>query len=266
MLFYKGSANLNDSRVVAIVGTRRCSEYGRQMTEKIVTDLAATGVLIVSGLAYGIDAMAHKNALRSNLATVGVLAHGMGEIYPPEHNTLAREMLNRGGLLTEFWSITKPDKHHFPTRNRIVAGMSDCTVVVETGLKGGSIITAELANGYNRDVFAFPGKTTDSKSAGCNALIKNNKAVLLTDAGQLVELMGWNEKQKPATKKQKELFIDLDEHEKILFEMLLLKEPMHIDELNLKSKLSNSAVASAILNLELKNVVISKPGKMYGLV
>jgi DNA processing protein len=169
---------------------------------------------------------------------------------------------NGGGLLTEFRSKTKPGKHNFPTRNRIVAGMSDATVVIESEIKGGSMVTAELANGYNKDVFAYPGKITDSKSAGCNYLIRSNKAVLLTEAREIIEIMGWEEK-KQKVKKQKEIFIELSEDEKIIIKMLNEKESVHIDEINLRSGLSSSAIAAAILNLELQNVVNSLPGKMY---
>ena len=174
-------------------------------------------------------------------------------------------MLLNGGLLTEFGKDTNPDKHNFPRRNRIVAGICDATIVIETAAKGGSMITAELANGYNRDVFAFPGKITDSKSSGCNHLIKTNKAVLLTDATQLIEMMGWADK-KSKPKKQKELFIELSNDEQIVVTILKEKESVHIDELFLKSGLNSSIVASAILNLEFQNVVTSLPGKMYKLL
>jgi len=218
-------------------------------------------------MAYGVDAIAHKAAVRNNLPTVGVLGHGLDQIYPPDHSNLAKDMVkNGGGLLTEFRSQTKPDKHNFPTRNRIVAGMSDATIVVESGIKGGSMVTAELANGYNKDVFAFPGKVTDNKSAGCNYLIKSNKAMLLTDAQQLIEIMGWEEKsQKSKGKSQKEIFIELSKDEKIIVDILNEKGPVQIDELNLRSGLSSSAIAAAILNLELQNVVYGLPGKIYKL-
>ena len=172
-----------------------------------------------------------------------------------------------GGLLTEFRSKTKPDKHNFPTRNRIVAGISDATIVIETGIKGGSMITAELANSYNKDVFAVPGKLSDTKSAGCNYLIKNNKAMLLTDAAELVQVMNWEDKAKSKKEKrsQRELFIELTADEKIIIAVLNEKETVPIDELNLKSGLSSSAVAAAILSLELQNVVVSLPGKLYRL-
>ncbi|MEJ7682267.1 MAG: DNA-processing protein DprA [Segetibacter sp.] len=208
LLYYRGNADVNSSKVISIIGTRNNTDYGRQQTEQLIYELQNLQVLIVSGLAYGIDAIAHKAAVQNNLPTIGVLAHGFDIIYPSAHAGLAKQMLQNGGLLTEFKKETLPDKHNFPRRNRIVAGMSDATIVIETAVKGGSMITAELANGYNRDVFAFPGKVTDSKSAGCNHLIKNNKAILLTDAAHLIEMLGWNTK-KAKPKKQKELFISL---------------------------------------------------------
>jgi DNA processing protein len=179
---------------------------------------------------------------------------------------LARDIINsNGGLLTEFRSGSRPDKHNFPSRNRIVAGMSDATIVIETDIKGGSMITADLANGYNRDVFAFPGRPGDSKSAGCNDLIKNNKAILLTDTQQLLVTMGWL--VNPSMKKnvQRELFIELSTEERTIVQLIQEKESIHIDEINGRSGLSGSAVAAAILNLELENVIVSLPGKMFRL-
>ena len=265
LLYYKGEADLNAAKIVAIIGTRSHTEYGRQITEKLVEELKEQNIVVISGLAYGIDAIAHKMAVKNNLFTVGVLAHGLDQVYPAQHKGLAKEMVNAGGgLLTEFRSKSKPDKHNFPTRNRIVAGMSDVTVVVETGIRGGSMITAELANNYNKDVFAFPGKVTDAKSAGCNYLIKNNKAILLTDTQQLIELMGWQQKsQRTKIRSQRELFIELSEDEKIVMAVLKEKNSVHIDEINFKTGLSSSSVAAAILNLELQNVVLSLPGKLY---
>ncbi len=275
MLYYKGDADLNASRIVAIIGTRSHTDYAKQVTEKLVKDLASHTVTITSGLAFGVDAIAHKAAVKNNLPTIGVMAHGLDQIYPTEHTGLAKDMIKHGGgLLTEFRSRIKPDKHNFPSRNRIVAGMSDATIVIETGIKGGSMITAELANGYNKDVFAFPGKVTDTKSAGCNYLIKNNKAMLLTDAEELIEAMSWDDKAKskkdlPAgkagKKSQRELFIELTADEKIIVGIINEKETVAIDEINMKSGLSSSAVAAAILNLELQNVIVSLPGKLYRL-
>jgi DNA processing protein len=262
ILYYRGTADLNTTRIISIIGTRNNTDYGKHLTEELVEQLQPLNVLIISGLAYGIDAIAHKAAVTNNLSTVGVLAHGLDKIYPPQHTGLARQMLLNGGLLTEFRKDTKADKHNFPRRNRIVAGMADCTIVIETASKGGSMITAELALGYNRDVFAYPGRINDSKSSGCNYLIKTNKAALLTDADQLVEAMGWTSK-KPKAKKQKELFIELTADEQVLLDILKEKESIHIDELFLKSGMTSSNVASAMLSLEFQNVVMSLPGKIY---
>jgi DNA processing protein len=264
LLFYRGKANLNASHIVAVIGTRNHTDYGRQVTEKLVEELAGMDVLIVSGLAYGIDALAHKAALKYDLPTVGVLGHGLDIMYPPQHTALAKDMIKQdGGLLTEFRSNTKPDKHNFPARNRIVAGMCDATIVVETDIKGGSMITAELANSYHKDVFAFPGKVTDTKSAGCNYLIKSHKASLLTDAQELITAMGWTDVQNRAVKQQRTLFTTLNPDEKRVADILQEKGAVHIDELNIHSGLSSSAVAAAILNMELEGVIQAMPGKLY---
>jgi DNA processing protein len=267
LLFYKGKADLNASRVLGIVGTRSNTEYGKQFTEKLVKDLEDEAIVIISGLAFGIDAIAHKAALKYGLPTVGVVGHGLDKMYPYEHTSLAKDMVKQGGgILSEFFSGTKPDKHHFPLRNRIVAGLCDATVIVETHIKGGSMITAKLADAYNRDVFAVPGRTIDKYSSGCNHLVKHNKAILLTDTEELLEVMGWKERKKEGSKKQRELFIELSAEEKQVLQLLQEKEAVHIDEINLKTGLNSSAVAAAILNLELQNVISSLPGKMYKLL
>lgn len=223
-------------------------------------------MLIVSGLAFGIDAIAHRAALKNGLPTVGVVGHGLDKIYPSQHSTLAREMAQQnGGLLTEFWSGTGPDKHNFPLRNRVVAGMSDATLVVETDIRGGSMITAQLADGYNRDVYALPGRTTDAKSRGCNYLIQQNRAALFTDAAQLLQAMGWEPHQPKERQPQRALFIELTPEEKTVVDLLQEKETVHIDEINFRTGLSSSTTAAAILNLELNNLVQSLPGKMYRL-
>lgn len=268
LLFYKGEADLNAPKIVAIIGTRSHTDYAKQVSEKLVKELTEQNITVVSGLAFGVDGIAHKASIKNGLPTIGVLAHGLDQIYPAEHAGLAKDMIkHNGGLLTEFRSKSKPDKHNFPTRNRIVAGMSDATIVIETGLKGGSMITAELANSYNKDVFAIPGKVTDLKSSGCNYLIKNNKAMLLTDAAELIQVMQWEDKAKSKKEKrsQRELFIEMTSEEKIVVDILKEKETVHIDEINGKSGLSSSAVAGAMLNLELQGVISSKPGKMYSL-
>lgn len=267
LLFYKGTANLNASKIISIVGTRSCTDYGKTFTEKLVKDLADLNVLIVSGLAFGIDAYAHKAALKHNLSTVGVVGHGLDKIYPADHSALAKDMVkNDGGLLSEFFSGTIADKHNFPLRNRIVAGLADATVVVETNIKGGSMITAKLADAYNRDVFAVPGRTVDVKSSGCNHLIKNNKAILLNDSQDLLDIMGWAEKKKTKPKKQRELFIELSPEERTIIQLLNEKETVHIDEINHLSNLNSSTIAAAILNLELQGIISSLPGKLYKMI
>ena len=265
LLYFRGNADLNHSRIISVVGTRNNSEYGKWVCEHLIEELSGEEVLVVSGLAFGIDTMAHKAALKNALPTVGILAHGLDMIYPPQNKSLAKLMTGNGGLLTDFISNTNPDKQNFPRRNRIVAGICDALVVIESSKRGGSLITAELANGYNKDVFAIPGKTTDMKSEGCNHLIKNNKASLITGADDLIEMMNWKTIHKPTPNKQRELFIELSPNEKIIINILQQQLSIHIDELYFKSGLSSSATASALLTLEMQGVVNSLPGKMYKL-
>jgi DNA processing protein len=265
LLYYRGNADLNAPKIISIVGTRNNTDYGKQITEKFIEEIRAQNVLIVSGLAFGIDGIAHKAALQNKMATVGVLGHGLDIIYPSLHKSLAKEMLLNGGLLTEYRKNTQPDKYSFPRRNRIVAGMSDVTLVIETAAKGGSMITAELAYNYNRDLFALPGKVTDKRSSGCLTLIRQNKAVLFTNAAEFMDDMGW-EQRPVAPPKQKDLFVELNDNEKIIVTLLKEKETVSIDELYLKSGLSSSSVAAALLNLELQNILVSLPGKMYRMI
>ncbi|MEO6489824.1 MAG: DNA-processing protein DprA [Ferruginibacter sp.] len=263
LLYYRGSANLNAQRIVSIVGTRNNSAYGRSVCEQLIEELKDHRIIIISGLAFGIDTIAHRSAIKNNLETIGVLAHGLDRIYPSQNKALAKLMTAQGGLLTDFKSRTNPDKQNFPKRNRIVASVCDALVVIESAQKGGSLITAELANSYNKDVFAIPGRTTDNKSEGCNYLIKNNKAQLITTAADLLYLMNWNEGEKPIRKKQRELFIDLTDAERTIINILNEKENSSIDELYFKSGLSSSMVAQALLMLEMNGLVSSLPGKIY---
>lgn len=267
LLYFKGTAELNASRVVGVIGTRNYTEYGRYLTQKLVESLAAHQVTIISGLAFGIDALAHQSSLKYNIPTVGVLAHGLDRIYPSEHHAMARDMVNSGGgLLTEFPAGTKPDRHHFPTRNRIVAGLCDCMVVIESGIKGGSMLTANLANGYHRDVFAFPARITDSKSAGCLQLINQNQAHLLQDTRQLLTVMGWEESVASPKPVQKKIFEELDEFEQKIVALLDNENEKHIDEISHRAGMPGSLISSSLLNLELKNIVRSLPGKKYQLI
>ena len=264
LLYYKGNADLNASKIISIVGTRNNSDYGKVTCENLLQDLAEEDVLVISGLAFGIDTIAHKASLKNKLKTVGVLAHGLDKIYPAQNKSLAKEMLTHGGLLTDFRSGTKPDRQNFPSRNRIVAGICDALIVIESSIKGGSLISAELANSYNKDVFAIPGRVSDSRSEGCNYLIKNNKSLLITCADDLLHIMNWKEAPKKI-KKQRELFIELTTEEKIITDILSQRESMQIDELYSKSGLSSSAAANALLMLEMQGVVSCLPGKIFKL-
>lgn len=267
LLYYRGNADLNSSKIISIVGTRNNSGYGKWVCEKFIEHIKGENILVVSGLAFGIDTIAHKAALKNNLQTIAVLAHGLDRIYPEQNKLLAKQMMEQGGLLTDFISQTNPDKQNFPKRNRIVAGICDAVIVIESSKKGGSLITAELGNGYNKDVFAIPGRTNDPKSEGCNYLIKNNKAALINSADDLLEMMGWSVRLRSGqVKKQRELFIELSPGEKTVVDILQQRDGIHIDELYFKSGLSSSAVAAALLMLEMQNIVISLPGKVYKLL
>lgn len=262
LLYYHGNADLNADKIISVVGTRNHTDYGKQVCEKLVEELSEENILIVSGLAFGIDTIAHKTALKNNLDTVGVLAHGLDRIYPQQNKNLAKQMTTQGGLLTDFCSGTNPDKQNFPKRNRVVAGICDALIVIESGKKGGSLITAELANSYNKDVFAIPGRTADAKSEGCNYLVQQNKASLVTSAADLVQLMNWKIQPKKMHT-QKQLFIELTADEKKLVQLLQVKKAVHIDQLFSEAGISSSSMAAALLNLEMQGVISSLPGKMY---
>lgn len=263
VLFIKGDANLSAGRMLSIVGTRRLTEYGKSMTRKLVETLVPYGVTVVSGLAYGVDGEAHKACVDFGIPTIAVLAHGLNKIYPPAHTRLADEMVQEGGaLISEFSIDSKPDRENFPQRNRIVAGMCDATLVVESAARGGSIITAELANDYHRDVFAIPGRVGDLRSEGCNKLIKGHRAALFESVKDLEYVMGWNlpEKSKPI---QKKIFVDLSPEEELVLSALREKGKIQIDELSLTLKSPMSMIMVHLLNLELNGLVRSLPGKFY---
>ncbi|MCA6363202.1 MAG: DNA-protecting protein DprA [Bacteroidetes bacterium] len=266
MLYHCGNTNLNAPRIVSIVGTRTPSEYGKELCAQTVKDLAAYNVLIVSGLAYGIDAIAHKTALASGIPTLGVLAHGLDQIYPYAHRGLAREMTDHGGLLTDFPSRTKPDRENFPMRNRIVAGLSDAVIVIESGLTGGSMITAEFANNYNRDVFAFPGRVHDEKSAGCLKLIKTHKAALISSAADLITSMNWEagaQTQLSALLKPEK--DNLETTEAAIVDLLHGQGEVHISTLTANVNLCYDGLLDVMASLELNGWVKSVPGNYYKL-
>lgn len=262
ILYCKGSETLTRSRMVSIVGSRQFTPYGKHITEQIVEELAGHEVVVISGLAHGIDAIAHKAALRMGVPTLGVMAHGFGTMYPHHHRTLAAEIAERGALVTEFCFEELPDKHHFPRRNRIVAGMADATIVIETAMRGGSMITAELAFGYNRDVWAIPGRLNDARSQGCLQLIAQNKASLFTSTQAFLESMGWKDRKRTEPTHLR-LFHELSPPAQALIQLLSKAGKLQIDEWLLAAGLSSSAFAAALLELEMQGLVSSLPGKCY---
>jgi len=264
ILYYKGTADLNHHRIVSIVGTRNATGYGRLLCKQLAETLQPYNVIILSGLAHGIDAAAHRESINFEIPTVGVLGHGLDRIYPAVHKELTTKMVQNGGLLTEFLPGTSPDRENFPKRNRIIAGISDVTVVVEASLKGGALITAELANSYNRDVYAFPGRTTDEFSEGCNFLIKTNRAGLINHAKDLIYYLGWDDKLPRKKVLQVELALNLNPEEQPIIDAL--KDcALGIDELCIVTKLQQSKLAILLLTLEMKGHLISLPGKMFKL-
>ncbi len=262
MLYLKGNTKLNGNRTVGIVGTRRPTPEGIANCEAIVEYLKPYGIQIISGLAYGIDATAHRKAVENNISNIGVLGHGLDMIYPSNHRALAKSMLNKGGLLSEFPSKTEPDKERFPMRNRIIAGLSNALIVIETAYSGGSMITADMAFNYNKDVFAIPGRPKDKYSQGCNLLIKQNKAGLIENAKDFVDQMMWD--QLDGSKEiQTQLFIELDSKETVIVDNIRKKHKITIDELAFELKTTQSELATLLLNLEFKGIIKSLPGKRF---
>ncbi len=262
LLYYKGNADLNAARIVAIVGTRKPTPYGQNFCAQLVADLAAYDVLVVSGLAYGIDVVAHRKCLEVGIPTVGVLAHGLDRIYPPAHQSVAQKMVHYGGLLSEYPSGTRPERERFPIRNRIVAGMADAVVVVETARRGGSLITAQLAEGYNRDVFAVPGRIDDKHAQGCNYLIKTHRAALIESATDIAYIMNWQERSTHEGI-QRQLFVSLSEEEQRVLAQLDTHAPLPVDVLSWRLNLSGSQLAALLLELEFKGLIRTLPGKRY---
>lgn len=274
ILYYKGTADLNATKVLGIVGTRNITEYGKEIVKKIMEDLHGSNILIVSGLAYGVDVNAHKYSLETGLKTLGVLGHGLNQIYPKTHRSIAKRMLEQGGLLTEYTSIDKFHHSNFPERNRIIAGMCDAVAVVESATKGGAVITAHIANSYNRDVFAVPGKIDVKYSAGCNFLIKTFKAQLIENGKDILDAMLWdteNASTCPAIKsmkkktEQKKLAIPLSESEQKIYNLLHENHELEIDKLASLCSLNTSILANTLLEMEMNELLISLPGKRYKL-
>jgi DNA processing protein len=264
LLYFKGKANFNHKRVVSIVGTRNATAYGKELCKKLIEVLLPYDVLIISGLAYGIDVAAHKECLSFEIPTVGVLGHGLDRMYPTVHADIARKMVTNGGLLTEFLPGTNPDKENFPKRNRIIAGISDVVVVIEASIKGGALITAEIANSYAKDVYAFPGRTTDKFSEGCNFLIKTNRAGLINHPKDLIYYLCWDDEITEKPKIQKQLPLHLTKLEQQIVDALQ-NNALSIDELCAKVNLSQSKLSFALLTLEMQGILITLPGKLYQL-
>ena len=268
VLYLCGDTDLNRQRVISIIGTRKCSEYGREVCRHFISEFKRyyPDTLIVSGLAYGIDICAHRSALGNGMDTIGVLAHGLDTIYPSMHRATAADMVHQGGgLLTEYTTNTKPDKMNFVHRNRIVAGISDACIVVESSAKGGSLITAELASNYNREVFAFPGRIYDECSAGCNNLIKRHQATLLTSVEDLIEAMGWHNPLAESHKKsvQQELFPELNEEEAVLVNTLKNVDDKHINQIVIDSNIPYSRASMILFDLEMRGIVKALGGARY---
>ena len=265
-----GGADLNTDKVISIVGTRNASAYGREITEQIIKDLSEEykNILVVSGLAYGIDCIAHSAALKDGLPTVGVLAHGLDMIYPYQHRKLAIEMLENGGLLTDFMSETNPDRQNFVKRNRIVAGISDCTLIVESAGKGGALITANIADSYNKDLFAIPGRINDTYSQGCNKLIKEKKAALVESAEDIMREMCWTTVRQQKTQEpiQRSLLLDLSTEQQQIVTLLEKSESMHLNILAIEMDFPVSKLSSLLFDLELDGVVRAMPGGLYKLI
>jgi DNA processing protein len=264
VLYYKGKNCFNNEKSISIVGTRRSTDYGETMCSKLVQELSVLfpDLVIVSGFAYGIDICAHKAALQRELPTVAVFGHGLDTVYPSSHSKYIKALLEKGSLVTEFTTGRRPDAGNFVSRNRIIAGLADATIVVESGETGGALITADMAESYNRDVFAFPGRATDTYSKGCNKLIKNNKAALIESASDLIYYMKWDMGAKTIPVQQK-LFEELPEKEQLIFNVVKSQDSISLDQLALNLKMPVAAVSSSLLTLEFKGLVKSLPGKMY---
>ena len=267
LLYFKGDAAINESKIVSIVGSRTCTDYGKEAVKKIIHGFKNESVIIVSGLAHGIDTHAHKAAIENNLPTIAVLAHGLDRIYPFANKNLAKEMVSNGGLLTEYTTNTNPDRYNFPSRNRIVAGMADVVIVVETDIKGGSLVTADIADSYGVDVYAVPGNIFSNSSRGTNFLIKTNKAILLNDINDLKINSGWLTINKQSAEKDlKKLFEKLSHQEKSIVTLLMEKKMINIDEIIQYLNIGLSEIAATMLSLEMMNVVEVLPGKQYKII
>ena len=266
LIYSKGKMNLDEQRIISIVGTRNATDYGKRVCDEMIQQFAERNyeILVVSGLAYGIDIQAHKSALKYNIPTAGVVGHGLDRLYPSLHKETVKKMVENGGLISDFPSGTKIDPSNFIRRNRIIAGLADATIVVESAIKGGALITADIASSYNRDVFAFPGRAEDVYSKGCNQLIRNSGATLIDGIDDLEYFMGWENNRKEKVI-QSALFVELNEQEQKIVDLLQKEGELFIDQISAEMGLATSRVSTMLLNLEFKNVLAVLPGQIYKL-
>ncbi|MGX1928130.1 DNA-processing protein DprA [Flagellimonas sp. 2504JD4-2] len=264
VLFKRGNINLRNNKIISVVGTRNITSYGQAFCESFIEQIAPLNPIIISGFAYGVDITIQKLAMEAGLQTIGCLAHGLNQIYPKSHKKYASHVEKNGGFLTEFWSSSDPDRENFLKRNRIIAGLSKATIVIESAEKGGSLVTADLANGYDREVFAVPGRVSDKFSKGCNDLIKHQKAHMLSSAAELIYLLGWDlEEKKEESAVQKQLFVDLDETEQSIYSYLQMNGKTLLDDVALECKLPIHKTTSTLLTMEMKGVIRPLPGKLF---
>ncbi len=263
LLFKRGNIDLNGRKIISIVGTRKVTSYGIALCERLISDLVPLDPIIVSGYAYGVDICVQKAAIKHGLQTIGCLAHGLNQTYPKAHSKFNTAVEANGGFLTEFWSTSTPEREHFLKRNRIIAGMAEATVVIESAEKGGSLVTADIANSYSREVFAFPGRAQDTYSIGCNNLIKQQKAHMITQAADLVFMLGWELDTTAEKGIQKQLFVSLEKTEKTIYDYLHTQGKQQLDSIALECKIPIFKVSSTLLNMEMKGVVRPLPGKLF---
>lgn len=266
LFFHSGNIDLKNKKIISIVGTRKVTTYGTVFCEKLIEELAPLDPIIVSGFAYGVDITAHKAAMDNNLQTIACLAHGLNQVYPKVHKKYVTKVEQHGGFITEFWSDDPFDRNNFLKRNRIIAGLSEATIVIESAEKGGSLVTADIANSYNREVFAVPGRSSDKQSQGCNNLIKRQQAHLLTNAADLIYQLGWELEEKDKKPQQTQLFVELTEEEKTIYRFLKQKDKELLDIIALECQIPTFKVATILLNMELKGVVRPLPGKLFQVV
>jgi len=266
LLFHSGNINLKKQKIISIVGTRNITNYGKHLCEKLVENLSVLNPVIVSGFAYGTDITAHKAAIKNNLQTIGCLAHGLNQIYPKIHKKHMHLVEENGGFVTEFWSTSNPDRENFVKRNRVIAGLSEATIVIESAEKGGSLITADIANSYNREVFALPGRPEDKLSTGCNNLIKLQRAQLVTSAADIIYMLNWQTENTKKKVIQPQLFIQLNETEEKIITFLKGKDKVDLDTISVSCQLPIYSISSSLLNLELKGLIRPHPGKNFELI